>query len=69
MSIEKTTDNKPVVIVEENILDRVPQDEWVDVVKDTIKEKFSNGIPIKGKLIKLIYRHEKNLQNLSILKN
>lgn len=52
-SIKYTTDNKPVVVVTENILDGVPESEWVKTVKDTIRNKFPNGIPISGRLIKV----------------
>jgi|GEM_PF-1695829 len=52
-SIKYTTDNKPVVVVSENILDGVPESEWVKTVKDTIRNKFPNGIPISGRLIKV----------------
>ena len=53
MSIEKTIDNKPVVIVENNILDGVPKKDWIKTVKQTISDKFSSGIPISGRLIKV----------------
>ena len=52
-SIRYTTDNKPVVVIEENILDRVPENEWVKTVKTVMSEKFSAGIPIKGRLVKV----------------
>lgn len=59
-SIEYTEDNKPVVIVENNILEGIPKSQWIDTVKNTISSKFSQGIPISGKLIKvnLITRKE-----------
>ena len=50
-SIAFTTENDPVVIVEEDILDGVPKNNWISVVKDTIKQKFSDGIPVSGRLI------------------
>ena len=52
-SIRYTTENKPVVVVEENILDGVPKAEWVQTVKQTISEKFSGGIPVSGRLVKV----------------
>ena len=52
-SIRYTTDNRPVVVVEENILDGVPKSQWVKTVKDTISGKFANGIPVKGRLVKV----------------
>lgn len=52
-SIRYTTDNKPVVVVQEDILDGVPKSQWVKTVKDTISEKYSGGIPVSGRLIKV----------------
>ena len=52
-SIAYTTDNRPVVVVEENILDGLPRSEWVKKVKQTITEKFSDGIPVSGRLVKV----------------
>ena len=52
-SIGYTTENKPVVVVEENILEGVPKKEWVKTVKETIANKFSKGIPVSGRLIKV----------------
>ncbi|MBQ8228452.1 MAG: hypothetical protein IJZ88_05500 [Clostridia bacterium] len=52
-SIRYTTDNRPVVVIEENILDGVPENEWVDIVKKTMSDNFVSGIPIKGRLIKV----------------
>lgn len=69
-SIAYTTDNKPVAIIEEDILDGVPKSDWVKTVKETISEKFSDGIPISGRLIKINsitkneYVNSKNTQYL-----
>ena len=52
-SIGYTTENKPVVIIEENILEGVPRKDWVKTVKETIANKFSKGIPVSGRLIKV----------------
>ena len=52
-SISYTTDNNPVVVVEDNILEGVPKNKWIETVKNTISEKFSNGIPVRGRLIKV----------------
>ena len=52
-SIEYTTDNKPVAVIEDDILSDVPKAEWIKTVKRTISEKFSGGIPISGRLIKV----------------
>ena len=52
-SIGYTTENKPVVMIEENILEGVPKKDWVKTVKETIANKFSKGIPVSGRLIKV----------------
>ncbi len=52
-SIEYTTDNKPVAIIDNDILDGVPKSQWIQTVKDTILNKFAGGIPISGRLIKV----------------
>ncbi len=52
-SIKYTTENKPVVVIEENILEDVPKNEWIKTVKGIMSEKFSDGIPISGRLIKV----------------
>ena len=52
-SIEYTTDNKPVVIVEDNILVGAPKSEWVKTVKKVIADKFPSGLPISGRLVKV----------------
>ena len=48
-----TTENEPVVIIEENILEGVSKKDWVKTVKETIANKFSRGIPVSGRLIKV----------------
>lgn len=52
-SIGYTTDNRPVVVVEEDILKDIPRAEWVKKVKETISRKFSGGIPVGGRLVKV----------------
>ena len=52
-SVKFTTNNKPVAVIDEDILDGVPKKEWVKTVKQTISDKFSAGIPISGRLIKV----------------
>ena len=52
-SLGYTTDNKPVVVVEDDILKGVPKNKWIETVKNTISEKFSDGIPVSGRLIKV----------------
>lgn len=52
-SIGYTTDNNPVVVINDDILKGVKKSDWVKIVKNTISDKFSNGIPIKGRFIKV----------------
>lgn len=52
-SIGYTTDNIPVAIVEEDILDGVPKSDWVTTVKSVLSEKFGGGIPISGRLVRI----------------
>ena len=52
-SIGYTTDNNPVVVINDDILKGVKKSDWVKTVKNTISDKFSNGIPIKGRFIKV----------------
>ena len=52
-SIRYTTDNRPVAVIDENILEGVPRAEWINKVKQTISEKFSDGIPVGGRLVRV----------------
>lgn len=52
-SIAYTTDNKPVAVIDEDILEGVPKSQWVQTVKNVISSKFSDGIPISGRFIKV----------------
>lgn len=52
-SIRYTEDNQPVVVIKDNILYGVRKKDWVKTVKKAMTEKFKDGIPIKGKLIKV----------------
>lgn len=51
-SIGRTTDNKPVVIIDDDILDGVPKSDWIKTVKQNI-QKFSPAIPVKGRFVKV----------------
>lgn len=52
-SVGYTEDNKPVAVIDDDILKNVPRKDWVDTVKEVIKNKFSTGIPVGGRLIKV----------------
>lgn len=68
-SIGKTTKNKSVVVIADDILKGVDKSDWVAKVKDVIRTKFSDGIPVEGKLIKVNkitrneYTNSKNTQH------
>ena len=71
-SIRYTKENKPVVVVEENILQGIPKKQWVKTVKNVMSEKFSDGIPVKGRFIKVnrISRNEyTNSKNTKYLRD
>lgn len=42
-----------LLFITDNILKGVPKKDWIPTVKKTISNKFKNGIPIKGRLIKV----------------
>ena len=52
-SVRHTTDNRPVAVIEEDILSGVSKNDWIKTVKDVIKNRFSGGIPVSGRLIKV----------------
>ncbi len=52
-SIEYTTDNKAVAVIQDDILKGVSESDWIRTVKDTISGKFPKGIPVSGRLIKV----------------
>lgn len=45
-SIERTTENRLFVEVEQDILEGVPENEWVSTVKENLKKKFPSGIAV-----------------------
>lgn len=47
-AIEYDRNNRPYVVVEEDILEGVPKEKWVKTARDVLKDKFLNGIELKG---------------------
>ncbi len=45
-SIKYDVNNRPFVVVEENILDGVPKKNWVKTVKENLKAKFPDGVTV-----------------------
>lgn len=62
-SIEKTTDNRPFVQIDEDILQGVPKSEWKKTVKEVLKQRFPNGIPLGNNLIRITGKSRGELTN------
>lgn len=60
-SIEKTTDNKSFVEVDEDILDGIPQKDWVSTVKENLKNKFPDGITVGNNEINIDYQSRQEM--------
>ena len=60
-AIEYTTDNKPFVRIEEDILDGVAKNKWVSVVKENLRKKFPNGIIVGKNEIKIDGKSRKEM--------
>lgn len=52
-SIAYDRDNRPFVSVEEDILEGVPQEDWVRTVKDNLRKKFPNGVTVGNSQIEI----------------
>ena len=52
-SIGYDRDNRPFLTVEEDILDGVPERDWVSTVKGNLKRKFPNGVTVGNSEIKI----------------
>lgn len=61
LSIEKTIDNRHFVIVEDDILDNVPKNEWVKTIKENLRNKFPNGVTIGKSLIDIDSQSRKEM--------
>lgn len=60
-SINKTTDNKPFVEVEQDILAGVPEANWVKTVKENLKKRFPNGITLGNSEINIDYQSRQEM--------
>ena len=45
-TMEKSTDNKPFVVVDGDILDGVAESDWIKEVKSNLATKFQNGVQV-----------------------
>lgn len=52
-SIRYDQNNKPYVVIEEDILAGVPQKDWVKTVKDNLRQKFPNGVTVGNNVIEM----------------
>ena len=60
-SIGTTVDGKPFVTIEEDILDGVPESEWVKTVKSNLKKKFPNGVTVGRNQIQIDRQSRKEM--------
>ena len=60
-SIEKTTDNRPFVKIDEDILAGVPKEEWAKKIRALLTQKFKNGIQLWNNLIQVNQRSRREL--------
>jgi len=52
-SIKYDVNNRPFVVVDEDILKTVPQTKWIDTVKQTLARRFPNGVRVGSDTIKI----------------
>lgn len=52
-SIQYTKDNVPFVVTERDILDGVPEKDWVKTAKENLRGKFPDGVQIGKNTIKI----------------
>ena len=52
-SYKFTTDGRPVAVIEEDILNGVPQNEWRSVAKKVLSKRFPDGVMVNGELVKV----------------
>ncbi len=60
-TIEKSTDNKPFVVVDEDILDGVAESDWINKVKSNLAAKFPNGVQVGRNVINIDNQSRKEL--------
>ncbi len=60
-SISETESGEPFVEVEEDILDGVPEADWVSTVKENLKQKFPNGVTVGNSEIHIDEQSRKEL--------
>ena len=53
LAIGRTVENKPFVEIENDILDGVPESDWIKTVKSNLAAKFPNGIKLGKNTVKI----------------
>ncbi len=53
LSIKYDRNNTPYVVIESDILDGVPKNDWVKTVKDNLRQKFPNGVNVGNNVISI----------------
>lgn len=60
-SIEHDQNNAPYVVVENDILEGVPQSDWVKTVKNNLRDKFPDGVEVGNNVIHINQQSRKEM--------
>ena len=60
-SIKYDENNRPFVVVEEDILEGIPKNQWVKAVKDNLREKFPDGVTVGNNIIHINQQSRKEM--------
>lgn len=52
-AIKYDADNRPYVVIEEDILKGVPKDEWLKTVRNAIRSRYSDGIVVGNRVVQV----------------
>lgn len=61
MAIKKTTQNRPFVEIEEDILRDVPKKQWQKTTLKAIRDKFTDGVTVNGEKVAVNQRSRREL--------
>ena len=61
MAIKKTTQNRPFVEIEEDILRGVPKKQWQKTTLKAIRDKFTDGVTVNGEKVAVNQRSRREL--------
>ena len=62
-ALSQDEQGNPVVVVEEDILDGVPREDWAKTVKQVLKERFPDGVTIGNEKILITKKSRKEITN------